>query len=281
MELFDKMEMIHVLRPVPSCARLTLNGCEPTLAELAVLAQLNYGHFTTMQVRERRVRGFGLHLQRLLTATRELFASELDVECLRAQIRQVLDDEPASLRITVFSLAFDRVRPELPVDADVLVTTSPARAPRSGPLRLKSMVFQRVLPHIKHIGMFGLLHLSRQARIDGFDDVVLTTVDGEIAEGSTWSIGFWDGRRVIWPSAPALPGTAQQLIQRGLREHGIACVTAPVRLDQLAGFHSAFMLNAGSVGPMIESIDAQNLHVDASVHGMLKAAWESQPMENI
>ena len=37
----------------------------------------------------------------------------------RAQVRQVLDEEPISLRITVFSRALDRARPELAVAADV------------------------------------------------------------------------------------------------------------------------------------------------------------------
>ena len=92
-------------------ARLLLNGRKPMIDELAYLAQVNYGHFTTMQVRDRRVRGFDLHLLRLATATRELFASDLDIERVRMQVRQILEDEPVSLRITVFSRELDRTRP--------------------------------------------------------------------------------------------------------------------------------------------------------------------------
>ncbi|MEO7013850.1 MAG: aminotransferase class IV [Dokdonella sp.] len=262
-------------------ARLLLNGRKPMIDELAYLAQVNYGHFTTMQVRDRRVRGFDLHLLRLATATRELFGSDLDIERVRMQVRQILEDEPVSLRITVFSRELDRTRPELAAAADVLIATSPPRVPRSGPLHLQSICHERVLPHIKHIGMFDLLHLFRQARIDGFDDVVLTTVEAEVAEGSTWNIGFWDGQRVVWPSAPGLRGIAQQLLDRGLREQGIETVTAPVLLDQLARFRTAFMVNSGSVGPMIESIDTHRFDVNDKVLRMLTAACDSQPMEMI
>ncbi|HQW77030.1 MAG TPA: aminotransferase class IV [Dokdonella sp.] len=265
----------------PLIPRILLNGRAPTIEELAVFAQVNYGHFTTLQVIERRARGFSLHLQRLVAATRELFGSELDTDRLRTQLSRVIGDAPLSLRISVFSLAFDRAHPERPVAADVLIATRPVRAPSSGSLRLKSMTCARVLPHLKHVGMFDVLQLSRQARIEGFDDVLLTTSAGAIAEGSTWNIGFWDGRRVTWPNAPALRGTTLQLIERGLREQGIESVSAPLHLDQLGGFRSAFMLNAGSVGPMIESIDAHALAAEDDVLRMLKAAWESQPLELI
>lgn len=269
--------------PIPARAAtgLLLNGRVPMLGELAFLAQVNYGHFTTMQVRERRVRGFGLHLQRLATATRELFGSDLDIDRVRAQVRQLLDDEPVSLRITVFSAELDRAHLERAVAPDVLIATSPARSPRCGPLRVQSIRHERVLPRIKHIGMFDLLYLWRQARIAGFDDFVLTTAAGEIAEGSTWNIGFWDGRRVVWPSAPALPGITLQLLDAGLRDQGVESVTRPVLCDQLSGFRSAFMLNSRSVGPLIESIDTQRFEVDGELLRMLTAACESQWMEVI
>lgn len=278
----ESIELIAELNSSESTlGRLLLNGREPTLEGLAFLAQVNYGHFTAMQVRERRARGFGLHLQRLATATRELFGSDLDIDQVRAQVRQVLDGEPASLRITVFSQVLDRAHLERAAAVDVLIATSPARVPRRGPMRLQSIRYERVLPNIKHIGMFDLLHLWRKARIAGFDDVVLTTAEGEIAEGSTWNIGFWDGQRVIWPSAPALPGITRQLLDARLSQRGIESVTRPVLCDQLAEFRSAFILNSGSVGPMIESIDAQRFDVDGELQCMLSAAWESQPMEII
>ena len=263
-------------------SRITLNGRVPELAELAFLAQVNYGHFTSMQVRDRGVRGFALHLQRLVEATRTLFGSELDVDRLRAQVRQILDaDEAASLRITVFSLALDRAQLERPVATDVLLATDAARNPRTSPLRVQSVPHERVLPQIKHAGTFGLFHHWRQARLAGYDDAVFTTAEGEISEGSIWNIGFWDGTRVIWPGAPALPGITLQLLDAGLRANGIETVVRPVHSDRLGEYRCAFTMNSGSVGPMIESIDGHRFAIDDGLMRLLAAAYESQPLEPI
>lgn len=261
------------------CFGMLLNGRHPRVDELAILGQVNYGHFTTMQVRDRRVHGFDLHLQRLAHATRELFGSELDTGQVRAWARNLVDDQPVSLRITVFSMVFDQAQPERSLVVDVLMATRAPGLSRSAPLRLQSRQYERALPQIKHVGMFDLLYQRRLARLAGFDDVVLTTADGQISEGSTWTIGFWDGRRVIWPSAPALPGITRQLLDQGLRKQGIETLVAPVNHHQLAEFRSAFIINSGSIGPMIESIDTYGFDVDADVLSMLKVAWESQAME--
>lgn len=260
---------------------IELNGRVPDPRELAFLAQVNYGHFTTMQARNRGVRGFGLHLQRLASATRELFGSDLDLEQVRKHLRRILGDAPASVRITVFSLALDRARLERPVGVDVLVATSPARAGRADALRLRSVVHERTLPLVKHVGTFDLFHHWRQARLAGFDDALFCTAAGEISEGPIWNIGFWDGSKVTWPSAPALPGITRQLLDTGLRALGVHTATRPVFLDDLAGFRSAFIMNSGAVGPLVRSIDGNHFHLDAELERLVVAAHESQPVETI
>ncbi|HET9031683.1 MAG TPA: aminotransferase class IV [Dokdonella sp.] len=261
--------------------RIELNGRNPGVDELAWLGQVNYGHFTTMQVRDGWVRGFELHLQRLAHATRILFDRTLDVDQVRAWARGIVADRSVSLRITVFSMAFDQGRGEHASAVDVLMATRAPRLPRAATLRLRSVRHERVLPQIKHIGMFDLLYHARAARVAGYDDVLLTTNDGEIAEGSTWNIGFWDGQQVIWPTAPALPGITQKLLNSGLRANGVETMSRPVHLHSLAGIRSAFILNSGSLGPMIESIDSQRLAADADLPRILAAAHDSQSLEKI
>ena len=270
------------LRPPESAGnRIEINGRAPRVDELAFLAQVNYGHFTSMQVRDRSVRGLALHLQRLANATQYLFGSALDIEQVRRWMRQILDDDPVSLRITVFSQSLDRGFLERPMPADVLIATSPARVARTESLRLQAVRHERVLPQIKHVGTFGLFHEWRQARLAGFDDVLFTSTDGEISEGSIWNIGFWDGQRVIWPSAPALPGITQQLLECGLRAAGIETVKHSVFHDRLGGFRCAFTMNSGSVGPMITSIDSQHFETDLDLVKLLSSAYDSQPMEPV
>jgi branched-subunit amino acid aminotransferase/4-amino-4-deoxychorismate lyase len=264
-----------------SIDRMELNGRAPQMAELGFLAQVNYGHFTTMQVRDRAVRGFGLHLQRLQSATRELFGTELDVDRVRDWVRRMLVDGAATLRITVFSLALDRRHLDRPVPVDVLVSVSKAAIVRKTPLRLQSVRHERTLPGIKHVGSFDLLHLWRRARVAGYDDVVFTTATGAISEGSIWSIGFRDGERVIWPDAPALPGVTMQLLDAGLRDQGVETEVRPILMEQLNQFGGAFILNSGSVGPIIESIDSHRFEVDSGLMQMLQSTYESRPMERI
>ena len=69
------------------------------------IATVNYGHFTSMQVRCQSVRGLNLHLDRLERSTRELFGCGLDRERVRSWIRGALRDreEPASVRVNVYS----------------------------------------------------------------------------------------------------------------------------------------------------------------------------------
>ncbi|HMM66239.1 MAG TPA: aminotransferase class IV [Dokdonella sp.] len=265
----------------PTSELIELNGRAPEPRELAFLAQVNYGHFTTMQVRDRGVRGFGLHLQRLAEATRALFGSELDLELVRKHLRRIISDAPASVRITVFSLALDRAHLERPVGVDVLVAASPARAGRAEALRLRSVVHERTLPLVKHVGTFDLFHHWRQARLAGFDDALFCTAAGEVSEGPIWNIGFWDGSKVIWPAAPALPGITRQLLETGLRALGVHTETRPVFLRDLAGFRSAFIMNSASVGPLVRSIDENRFHPDAELGSLLVAAHESQPVEAI
>ena len=54
---------------------LTCNGL-PAQVEDLLPALVNYGHFTSLQVRDHAVQGLDLHLARLSHATRELFGSE-------------------------------------------------------------------------------------------------------------------------------------------------------------------------------------------------------------
>ena len=71
-------------------ARIEINGEPATAEQLAYPAIVNYGHFTAMQVRRGAVRGLGLHLARLDSATRELFGVGLDGELVRAYVRHAL-----------------------------------------------------------------------------------------------------------------------------------------------------------------------------------------------
>ena len=241
---------------------------------LRALALSNYGHFTSMQVRARSVRGLDLHLHRLKSATRELFDATLEDDRIRGAILAALDGEgldDASVRVTVFSRAFDYAHPDRAVPVDVLVSLTPPREADTKPVWVKTYPFQRPLPHLKHIGTFPLFQHRRQARRDGFDDALFVDAKGRISEGSVWNIGFWDGQQVVWPQAEALRGTEEKLLQAGLAEVGVAQRHLPVEARALAGMKAAFAANATGVWP-ISGIDETALRPDPALMEKLAAA---------
>lgn len=263
--------------------RSELNGGAVGIDELRVLALINYGHFTSMQVRDGCVRGLDLHLQRLDRSTRELFGQTLDVDATRGYMRRMVCDVagPLSLRINVFSRGLDRDRLTAPAQPDVLVTAAAARTISTTALRVRSARYERESPHIKHVGTFGLFQQRRLAQAAGFDDALFVDATGAISEGSIWNVGFFDGERVIWPDAPALDGTSMQLLKAGLRERGVPTVTRRVELREIASFGSAFFTNSSCAVCPIARIDDITFAVDSSLLAMLEACTQQAPLQNI
>jgi branched-subunit amino acid aminotransferase/4-amino-4-deoxychorismate lyase len=257
-----------------------LNGQPATADDLRALAVANYGHFTSMQVRNRAVRGLDLHLQRLREATRELFDVELGDARVLDAMRATLDAAggDCSLRVTVFSRRFDYRKPAEAVPVDVLTSTSPPSSETGPPIRAKSFEFVRPLPHVKHVGTFPLFHYRRQALAAGFDDALFVDGEGRVVEGSVWNFGAWDGQGVVWPSGPALRGTMERLIRSGLDELGIAQRTGPVRLDEAAGFAGAFAVNASGTRP-IAAIDGKSVPQPPELADLLARALQTRPWQ--
>ena len=256
------------------------NGRPATADELRTLALVNYGHFTSVQVRDHAVQGIELHRQRLLAATRELFDCELDFGAVREQMRAAVAEVPdCTLRVTVFSQRFDYRNPAAGGFApDVLVTLTPASPSRTLPLRVKLFQFQRTLPQVKHVGMFAQFHHRRLAVQAGYDDALFATMDGLVSEGSVWNIGFWTGQAVVWPQAPALRGTAEALLRAALERHGVEQVMRPVHGVELAGFEGAFACNASGLQPMA-SIDGNTYSTCHDGMTRLRAACAQAPWE--
>lgn len=230
------------------------NG-ERASGQLLAAAQVNYGHFTSLQVRGGAVQGWALHLQRLQQGTQVLFDTGLDAVQLQSWLKQALADcgmADASVRITVFARAFDFRQPLRQVPVDVLVAVAP---PASMPAQARTVLpvrYQRELAQIKHVGTFPLFHHRRQAMAQGYDDALFVDAAGRVSEGTTWNVAFWDGRQVLWPQADNLHGVAQQLLEDGLQRLGKMQVRQAVALPALAGFSGAVACNATGLWPLAE-----------------------------
>jgi branched-subunit amino acid aminotransferase/4-amino-4-deoxychorismate lyase len=236
--------------------RLELNGRPATIEEVWALDLSTSGHFTAMQVRDRKTLGIAFHLARLDAATHELYGVGLAEGRVRDCLRHALADDvaDASVRVNVFRY-FD--------DVSLMVSVRPpASAPPQGQ-RLQSVEYLRPVPHIKHASGFGQGYYAGLAHANGFDEALLVGPDGRISEGSITNIAFVDNDAIVWPDASALRGIMMQVLQRELDRAGMAWRSAPVRLADVAGFEGAFLTNSHGIAT-VAGIDDITLPTEAS-----------------
>ncbi|RKT55898.1 aminotransferase class IV [Saccharothrix australiensis] len=244
---------------------MEIDGGTATAEQLAPALLANYGHFTAMQVRDRRVRGLDLHLRRLDAAHRELYGTGLAGERVRALVSHALADDvrDAAVRVVAFG----------PADPSVLVAVRPPAAPPTRPQRLMTVSYQRPLPHVKHLGGFGQSHHRNRAQAAGYDDALLTTPDGVVVEGAIANIGFLDDAGIVWAEADWLHGTAMQLLERR-----IPARRAVVRRSDLRSYRGAFLANSIGVVP-VSGIDDVDFAVDDAEMARIRAAYDAGPWD--
>ena len=255
-------------------AHIEIDGQDATVEQLRAASVAHYGHFTAMQVRDRRVRGLDLHLARLDAANREVFGAGLDTARVRQRVRHALGDtgRDASVRVSVY---------ETPDGTAVMVTVRPPAAEPSTPWRLRTVPYQRPVAHIKHLADFGQSYFRRLALSKQFDEALLTGPGGVICEGSITNIAFADGAGgIVWPDAPVLAGVTMQILQRALPAYRVSSRRAPVHLADLGSFTGAFVTNSHGIAA-VGQIDDLILPVDDALTRTLTQAYESASWDPI
>lgn len=262
---------------VVSATRAFLNGQRADEAALIRFARRGFSHYTTMQVRHGAVRGLALHLARLEHATQHLFDAALDVQLLRARMRAALAEcatPDAALRITIGANNFTARTMEYPAKIDVLALVDPPASGPEKPTRLGSFEHERYLPQIKHSGTFDLFDLRRRALADGFDDALLVTSSGHLAEGTTFNIGFFSGEKVLWPLAPRLDGTTMQLLKQGVEALGRGNIVSSITLEDIRMLDGGFCCHSGGIWP-IRAIDEMQLPLNEHRLTQLREIWDA------
>lgn len=261
---------------------MLIDGAPATATDLAYLARVNYGAYTSFRVEAGGVRGLDLHLARLAASGRELFGAAVAEARLRELMRQaIVGGADGWMRVSLFSPGITPREPGGIGSPKVAIGVFPPPLPLADGVRLQTRVYEREAPHLKHTANFGLIRERRAARADGFDDVLFVDAGGRVSEGSLWNIGFIDGGEIVWPEAPMLAGVTQALLEQGLATAGLSSRRELVAQPDLARFEGAFLCNSATPACAVSAIGDQPLDVAAVPVAALRAIWASQPCQPI
>lgn len=254
---------------------IEIDGRPATVESLYAALGGGYGHFTAMQVRDRKVRGMDLHLSRLDAQTRALFGTGLDGDRVRELIRHALGDaiSDASVRVNVFGAEPD-------AEYSVMVTVREPASMPSTPQSLQIVPYQRSLAHIKHVGGFGQAYYRRLAEEHGYDEALLVGPDGDVAEGSITNIGFAEGNTVVWPEAPALHGISMQVLERELSKADIPWRRRKVHVSDIGSFDGAFITNSRGIVP-VGRIDDTIIPTDVELVSTVTRLFDAAPWDPV
>ncbi|MFE0852146.1 aminotransferase class IV family protein [Streptomyces mutabilis] len=258
----------------------TLDGKPVAADDLLGLALTNIGHFTSMRVSDDgSIRGLSLHMERLARDCKIVWNADLDTDHVRWCVRHALESQqrPCVVRVTIFDPKTGMGHPAAADDPHVLVSVRKAGALPPPPLRAKSIVYERDLPEVKHVGLFGALHARGAAQRADFDDALFVGRDGLVSEGGTWNVAFVDQEgTVVWPAAPVLPGVTMALLRQHA-EHRVATIT----LDQAKGMAAAFATNTSVGVRPLSAIDDTEFPVEHPSLRQLQETYLSIPGESL
>ncbi|PRW62121.1 aminotransferase class IV family protein [Actinopolyspora mortivallis] len=257
---------------------MELNGVSPTVDDVKALALTNYGHFTSMLVEDRRVRGLTHHLSRLSRDSRQLFGVDLDIEQVRQYVRDALAGQstPVVVRVTVYdpNLGLGNIGSE--ADPQVLVTTRPASLKDAPPMTLGTVSYKREDPSVKHVGLYGAMKNRRFVQREGFDDALFLNPDGTISEIATSNIGFIRGDQIVWPRSEILLGVTMRLLDQGLED---SSTTETLTLADLSEMDAAFATNAATGIRPVAGIDNGEWPTDFPLLHELREMYAEIPGE--
>ncbi|MGW4500391.1 aminotransferase class IV family protein [Micromonospora sp. NPDC004336] len=256
------------------------DGRAATAEDLAPLAFAGYAHFTAMQVRDGGIRGLDLHLERLRSASVEMFGRALPDDRVRSFLRAAVAAGPADLSLvaTVYSPAGEFTVAGADAELEVLVRTGPAASGPAGPLALATVEHERVLPTIKHVGEVAKTYFLRQAVGAGFDDAAFVDRRGRLSEASIWNLAFWDGSAVVWPEAEVLGGTTMGIVRRQLDRLGVPQRVRDVTLADLPTLAGGVVMNSWTPGVALRRIDSVPLPEAPSFVELLHRAYRAEPL---
>ncbi len=213
-----------------------------------------YGVIETMRVREGRIPFLAHHIARLERSLRELGLPQPSRD-LAALVQPFAETGDAVLRVEVRGGQASVTVRELPaLDAPVVITASEPHRP---------------YPH-KTTARDCFVTAAGQAEQAGADDALLLTLDGLVAEGTVWTLCWWEGDRLRTPTLELgiLPGIGRARVlelvpqaEQGRYPRG-----------EVAG-KSLFLTNAVRGVVPIAALDGAPVPTDARTTALAQRFW--------
>ncbi|MGH7674897.1 MAG: aminotransferase class IV [Gemmatimonadales bacterium] len=217
------------------------------------MAEIAYGLIETIRVREGRLPFLARHLARL-ERSRTALGLAAPARDLAALVRPFAGMGEAVLRLELRSADASVTVRDLPsLEPPVVVTAAEPHAPYPHKTTERD-VFDETLA---------------EAQVAGADDALLLTPAGWVAEGTAWSLFWWDGERLRTPALELdiLPGIARARVME--------LVTADegqFPRGALAG-SSAFLTNAVRGIVPLKSLDGEPVPQDARTVALAGRFW--------
>jgi len=213
-----------------------------------------YGLIETMRVREGRIPFLERHVARLERSIRELGLPGPS-QGVAALVRPFAGTDEAVVRVDVCDGRATVTVRELPaLQPPVVITASEPHEP---------------YPH-KTTRRDCFIDAAVEAEVAEADDALLLTHDGQVAEGTAWSVFWWDGDRLRTPAIGIgiLPGIGrervlelEEKVEEGRYPRGA--------LDG----KSAFLTNAVRGVVAIASLDGKPVPADKRTAALAKRFW--------
>jgi branched-subunit amino acid aminotransferase/4-amino-4-deoxychorismate lyase len=254
------------------------NGRPATTEDLAALAFAGYAHFTAAQVRGGGVRALDLHLERLRTASVQLFGNALPDDKVRSYLRAAVEAGPADASLQAFAYQPAGEFAGEGAGLDVLVRTGPPTSGPEGPLALTAVEHERDLPAVKHVGEVAKTYLLRQAVAQGFDDAAFVDREGRLSEATIWNLAFWDGDAVVWPEAEVLRGITMGILRRQLDRLGVPQREKEITLADLPALRGAVVMNSWTPGVAVRRIGPVPVPEAPEFLELLHRAYDAEPL---
>ncbi|MGH7460144.1 MAG: aminotransferase class IV [Longimicrobiales bacterium] len=241
-------------------------------------ARLHQGHYFRLEQHLARLASSGEFLRLQVPALPELLAIAHGL----AERNQLTD---GSLRITVTRGSGGRGLgrrgagpPTVLATLGALADDWEARAARGWTIRTASVrrpATSSVPAQLKGLGRSYALLAHYEAEDAGFDDALLLSADGYVAEGPTWNVFWRTGSALFTPSSESgiLEGVTRGLLIDLARNLGYAVEEGLFGRDRLDGADEMFASMTSSGVVPIRRLDARELPSVAAASRLQSAYW--------